>query len=694
MKRNPNEQNFALGRPHRKRCALSSVFTVLLLMTMIFVGPPAKGAGPDDTVSVIVAVELIGPDDTYPVQDAVVTLAGDRHTTDASGRVLFENVPKGQRHTVRIATGFAATTETARIDGDTIWSVPVPLPETVTDSQFHEAIFWNGADHYRWERDDTVRVFFDYTGGQNFTPAERAAAEAVALEAFQGWFRATDGHKPYLKWGGSVANADEANVTVHMMHDDAYYAEFPEAAGTRNAGRGGGRYLRPGDYMSGGEIWIRIDCCALSSSLYAHELGHVFGFTHTEPDEPTASIMTPASALPGVTPTDLDMMKVKMHLPPQLPYNRDAPPRSDTRWHQISYGAGTVVDEFGDPLPGVTVATTDGRKTTITDRRGRWTIGGLTDAVTVSAHTERWTFSPARQHVPPTEKPVSFTGRRVGASVPFFVFVTGPDGAHPVKNALLQIGQERARTGDDGRAVVHHLSPDVTHPVVVTTHFGEFFLGIFAVPRPFDGQRVTNLELPVPVSQREFNDGILAGAARNIRWQRGAPISVFFDYEHAGHVAPDARNTAEQLVLDVFREWIGPATGTDPHLLWRGKAARREDAAIVINMMDDAAFFNHNPDASPNIVYRIERAQSWVDGTYYLSAGELFLRVECCGHVPSLYEKALYARAAGRLLGLGPLPAAETPRSVMEGDLDTPTDIDRLMLRLKMQLPPGEGSPR
>lgn len=278
--------------------------------------------------SVIVSVRLVGPEFNYPLQNAVVTVNGERLVTDRGGRVNFRGLTDGREYTATVKTEFAEVTETARVSANTVWTVPISLPEIIDDDHFKNIVFWEGVDNRRWAWGDTVTVFFDYSRGQNMPPEERAAAEAQALAEFAGWFQDADPRDPFLIWGGRASKEEDGRIVVHMMHDDGFFEQFPEDKPSEGGfSPVGGMGIFGGvinDVATRGELWFRVDCCAHQQGLYAHEFGHALGFHHPAGGFSGRSVMSPLVSVEGVTPVDRALMQVKMHLPAGIDYNPSA----------------------------------------------------------------------------------------------------------------------------------------------------------------------------------------------------------------------------------------------------------------------------------------------------------------------------------------------------------------------------------
>lgn len=321
------------GKTALLKSAARFVGVLLLAPLLAGCGGDLFGSGgvPDSTsVGLTVLAELAGPEYTYPLQDAVVSVDGEEKQTGRTGKVGFSSVPKERDVELTIRTDFASATQTHPLSANTTWSVPLNLPELVSDDEFINSIFRDGSINYRLERGTTIYVYFDYSGAPNMGEADRLAAEYAAEREFLSWFGETSGDNPNLRWGGFVDSEEEANIIVYMLHDEAFWEVFPgdrpsEGERPTVAGRGGPRGYQDG-YTTHGLIWIRVDCCALVEGIYAHELGHAIGFGHPGDLGSDRSVMG-YNHRPRMLATDVDraMLQVKMHLPPGIEYDAERP---------------------------------------------------------------------------------------------------------------------------------------------------------------------------------------------------------------------------------------------------------------------------------------------------------------------------------------------------------------------------------
>lgn len=178
--------------------------------------------------TVAVTTELVGPEHLYPLLNARVELNGETQQTKMSGRASFSNVPRDQLATVQAVTDFASVSQQTMVSASMVWHVPIMLPEMMNADEFRNSLFWEGDRNLRWRRGAEIRVYFDYEHAPNMPLAEREAAEAQAIEEFQSWFPPPGHPAPYLRWGGQVSSPGQANVIVHMMHNEAFAEHYPE----------------------------------------------------------------------------------------------------------------------------------------------------------------------------------------------------------------------------------------------------------------------------------------------------------------------------------------------------------------------------------------------------------------------------------------------------------------------------------
>lgn len=265
----------------------------------------------------------MGPEYLYPLVDARVGLNERIQQTSTTGQASFSDVPKDEVVRVTASTDFTSVTQQAKVTGNMVWHVPVPLPSAINHDEFMNIIFWDGERNIRWRRGTEIKAYFDYEGAPNMAPADRLAAEAQALREMQAWLDPPGALGPYLRWGGQVYDPDSANVIVYMLHDDAWLERWPDDIDLRVAGRGGPQRFDPDGYIVLGRIWVRVDCCKFQQGLYGHEFGHALGLSHPGDLYADRSIMG-YNAIPEPNGLDRYLLQVKMHLPPMITYDPHA----------------------------------------------------------------------------------------------------------------------------------------------------------------------------------------------------------------------------------------------------------------------------------------------------------------------------------------------------------------------------------
>lgn len=271
--------------------------------------------------SFTIKTELIGPEHSYPIADAIVTVADQVAITGPDGRAFVHHLERDQQYEVTVATDFAVSSHTETLTENVPVPVEMSYPVDLDDEEFREGIFPEGilpdrTVNVRWPRGATIKVFFDYEDASGMNEADRTSAESLALETFQSWFRDAHGDNPYLRWGGKVNNEARADVIIRMMHDEAFYDTFSEARGTHDVAFIS--YFMLYNYVVMGEIWLRVD--ALDERTYARTFGRILGLGRLSGSGLNRSIMGDGD-LEMPTDNDLLMLRIKMHLPAGIPYN-------------------------------------------------------------------------------------------------------------------------------------------------------------------------------------------------------------------------------------------------------------------------------------------------------------------------------------------------------------------------------------
>ncbi|MBO8142211.1 MAG: hypothetical protein H0Z37_08560 [Firmicutes bacterium] len=262
-------------------------------------------------------VELQGPEYAYPLMDATVTAGDARGTTGISGRALLAGIEQDRMHEFVVTTDFGTFPSRLYLDGNAAVELAVPLPGEINHDEFANVVFWFRSVNWRWRRGDVLWAYFDFSRS-GLSTYDREAAVGQAEREFRSWL---EGPGTSLRWGGIALAANEANVVVRMVNDDAYFNRFPEDRGQNVAARGGPMAQDEEGYTIRGEIWVRADCCRFQDGLYAHELGHVLGMGHPADLFSARTVMGYSHQVAEAGTVDRLMLQVKMHLPPGIPYN-------------------------------------------------------------------------------------------------------------------------------------------------------------------------------------------------------------------------------------------------------------------------------------------------------------------------------------------------------------------------------------
>lgn len=270
-------------------------------------------------------VELVGPEYTYPVQDAVVQVGRERKRTGPSGKAGFSSVPKDQHIKLAVRTDFASVSQEQALTGNTTWSVPINLPPLINDDELRNSIFWDGRANWRFERGTVIRVYFDYDerGGAALTESEKRRFEQDVLREFQSWFEDGERLGSFLRWGGQVDHELDANLIIRLVSDETFFARFTHYEDPETAPSHSPFFRFHNDYIVIAELWVRIDKLESRPSLYAQWFGRLayLGRLSGRDVQRHESVMNWSDH--AEQPTDLDrlMVKIKMHLPPLIPYN-------------------------------------------------------------------------------------------------------------------------------------------------------------------------------------------------------------------------------------------------------------------------------------------------------------------------------------------------------------------------------------
>lgn len=346
--------------------------------------------------------------------------------------------------------------------------------------------------------------------------------------------------------------------------------------------------------------------------------------------------------------------------------------QSDT----VYFVRGTVRDTEGRPVPGVTVTAAGGDTVAESDEDGRWILTGVRDEMVVSAHKDRWTFTPAAATVSPTSRRADFVGIPDGITGKAKVTLRLPGHEVPVQSATVHIEDLTFRTDEHGEVVVYHLDPDRLYTIRLQTDFGS---------ATWHGTLENDGTLPVSLDLSDFDlagpvDGERLARAMGLqdsfhsRWRRGATVAVYFDYENASPMSTAERMSLETQVLDGLRAWLRDAQWDDPYLRWGGRVDRAADATLTVRILSSDAFRREYDDASPPTM------RYYYDSDRYTSRAMITVAPE----LRSMHPED-YARIFGSLLGLRYVPGS--PPSVMNGRASLPTEWDLLALKVKMHLP-------
>lgn len=346
---------------------------------------------------------------------------------------------------------------------------------------------------------------------------------------------------------------------------------------------------------------------------------------------------------------------------------------------QIFFAFGTVTDENGVGVEGVELYADGHAGIAETDENGRWSLGGLQGNTVITPAKDGWYFNPPQVTVNFQNREGYFEALRSGSTIVLQARLNGPEATYPLQDAVVTIAGRSARTNASGQAFVHHLNADEPVNWVVETDFA-IYGGFETSPRD-----ITVLaDLPPDITDAHFRDGIFY-RDRNDRWERGETITVYFDYDAVLGLTDMQRRQFEEDVLREFASWFEGVDFVNPVLRWGGKVHHELDANVIIRLVDDERFLVRFPEYAdreqlpPSV--RVPRSHNG-----YTVLVEYWVRMDGLNPRPGTY-----ARWLGRILGLGTINSATAPEeSVMRTShrAGEATDLDRLMLAIKMHLPP------
>lgn len=341
---------------------------------------------------------------------------------------------------------------------------------------------------------------------------------------------------------------------------------------------------------------------------------------------------------------------------------------------QLYFAYGTVRDQQGLPVPGVTIIAEGGKITTETDHLGRWTLAGLRDETVIHAQKHRWAFAPVSATVSPDLRKADFVGIPEGLKALVQLKLDLPERAVPIQDATLRIAGQTVRTDEHGHAAVYHLEPNRPYSASVETLFGEFILqGTLGA----DATLPLTLDLSRKTDTEALMRATVGTGTTHPRWPMGATISVYFDYTEAPPMSSAERTAVEAQALDEIRSWLRDADADNPYLRWDGRVARRTDATVTIRFVDRETFIRETSESS------VPPSSRWFYEDNYIREGIITTTVDWRPLGPGGY-----ARAFGNLLGLR-YPGTSGPRSVLRSSdsLTEASDWDLLALKVKMHLP-------
>lgn len=361
----------------------------------------------------------------------------------------------------------------------------------------------------------------------------------------------------------------------------------------------------------------------------------------------------------------------------------DAPGLAPTE--QIYFAFGTVTDEDGAGVEAVELQIRNQGNVQVakTDEHGRWSGPGLRGSAVVIPAKENWYFSPAEKTVTFDNREVHFRAYRAGSTVVVHALLAGPEGVYPLQDATVWVNGRSARTDSSGRAFVHHLDLEEDLEWTLETDFGTFH-GFETAAENI----VVEAYLPLEITETHFRDGVFYYGNGNYRWEPETTFTVYFDYDERGGAAltESEKRRFEQDVLREFQSWFEDGERLGSFLRWGGQVDHELDANLIIRLVSDETFFARfthyeDPETAPS------HSPFFRFHNDYIVIAELWVRIDKLESRPSLY-----AQWFGRLAYLGRLSGRDVQRheSVMNWSdhAEQPTDLDRLMVKIKMHLPP------